>query len=47
MFAAALIIVGAIFLLKNLGVISGVQWEIIWPIVLIVLGVSMLFKKKM
>ena len=46
MFGAALIIVGAIFLLKNLGIIEGVAWDIVWPIVVVVVGVMMVFKRK-
>lgn len=46
MFGAALVIVGAIFLLKNLDIISGVAWDIVWPIILIVLGLSIIFKRK-
>ena len=47
MLAYALIIVGAIFLLKSLGILAMVNWDIIWPIVLIVIGVLMIYKKKM
>jgi uncharacterized membrane protein len=46
MLAVALIIIGAIFLLKNLGLLVMVNWDIIWPIVLIAVGVAMMFKKK-
>ena len=46
MFGAALVIVGVIFLLKNLGIISGIAWDVVWPVALIVIGTSLLFKKK-
>ena len=46
MLAYALIIVGAIFLLKNLGLLVMVNWDLIWPIVLIVVGILMVYKKK-
>ena len=46
MIGAAFIIIGILFLLKNLGLIQGIAWDIVWPIVLIVLGASILFKKK-
>ncbi|MBI3633833.1 MAG: hypothetical protein HY226_06125 [Candidatus Vogelbacteria bacterium] len=36
--AFLLIVIGAVFLLKNLEIIS-LTWEIIWPVVLIGLGV--------
>lgn len=35
-----LIIIGVIFLLKNLGLISAGAWDILWPILLIALGIS-------
>ena len=47
MLAIAFIIIGAIFLLKNLGFLAGINWEIIWPIALIVIGILMIFRKKM
>ena len=47
MLAIALIIIGAIFLLKNLGLLAAINWDLIWPIVLIAVGVLMLFKKKL
>lgn len=32
--------VGALFLLQNLGIIAPITWSIIWPVVIIILGVS-------
>jgi len=46
MLGVALVVVGAIFLLKNLGVISGASWDIIWPLILVVAGAAMIFKKR-
>jgi len=46
MFGVALIIVGAIFLLKGLGLLSMFQWDLIWPVVLIVIGILMVFKRR-
>ena len=46
MFAVALVILGAVFLLKNLGILPSIQWDIIWPIALIVLGIAMMFNKR-
>ncbi len=45
MIGAALILVGIIFLLKNLGLIAGINWDIVWPVAVIILGAVMLFKK--
>jgi len=39
-----IIIIGVAFLLKNLGVISIAVWNIIWPCILIVIGVRLLFR---
>jgi len=46
MMGVALVIIGAIFLMKNLGIISGIAWDIFWPLALIVVGISMIFKKR-
>lgn len=46
MLGVALVVIGAIFLMKNLGLIPGVNWDIIWPLALLVIGVGMVFKKK-
>ena len=37
-FGLLVIIVGVIFLLQNLGVLSGSAWGILWPVLLIALG---------
>lgn len=44
---AALIIiaVGIVFLLQNLGFFTSSVWGAIWPIILIIVGISMLFGK--
>jgi cell wall-active antibiotic response 4TMS protein YvqF len=34
-----LVIVGALFLLANLGVLSNLNWDVVWPVLLIALGV--------
>ena len=39
-----LIIVGATFLLKNLGIITVNIWGIIWPVALIILGLHSVLK---
>jgi len=41
-----LIIIGAVFLLQNLGYISEGAWSIIWPAILIVIGLGILLKRK-
>lgn len=39
------IIIGAAFLLQNLGYIPESAWGIIWPAILIAFGLRLLFKK--
>jgi len=41
-----LIIIGLVFLLQNLGYISEGAWSIIWPAILIVIGLGILLKKR-
>jgi len=44
-FGAVLIVIGVVFLLQNLGVISASVWSVIWPVLIILAGVSFLSKK--
>ena len=46
MLAYVFIILGSVFLMKNFGLLSMINWDVVWPIALIALGASMLFKKK-
>jgi len=41
-----LIVLGVLFLLRNLGVIAGNFWNVLWPLVIVVFGISMLFGRK-
>ena len=43
--AAALIVIGAYYLLKNLGLLNWLHGDVIWPILLIVLGVLLLLRR--
>jgi len=40
-----LIILGVVFLLENLGFLPWLNWSLIWPIILILAGLSMLKKQ--
>lgn len=44
--AIILVLVGLTFLLKNLGLLDVVNWSVIWPSIIIVLGASMLIKRE-
>ena len=41
-FGVGLIIIGMIVLLGNLGVFDSVRWNIVWPAIIVVLGVTIL-----
>ncbi len=36
------ILVGIFFLLHNLGLLPSISWGVIWPVLLIIIGISML-----
>jgi hypothetical protein len=38
--------IGVVFLLKNLGVIAENTWDIIWPVVLIAIGLKLTLRKR-
>ncbi len=40
-----IIVVGVVWLLKSLGILNSDIWSLIWPVALIILGISMLFRK--
>jgi len=44
-FGLVLIVIGVVFLLQNLGYLSSDAWKIIWPIIIIVIGLGFLFKR--
>lgn len=41
------LVIGIVFLLQNLGYIGGNVWGIIWPVIIIVVGLSMVMKPKL
>ena len=45
-FGSILIITGLVFLLKNLGIITINVWPVLWPLILMAIGFSFIFKKK-
>ena len=44
-FGIFLIVLGTVWLLSNLGYITATVSEIIWPVIIIALGLSFIFKK--
>lgn len=44
-FGVAIILVGVILLLQNLGFVSSGAWNVIWPALIILLGISILARK--
>ncbi|MCD6270187.1 hypothetical protein J7J23_00185 [bacterium] len=45
-FALLFILLGIVYLLKNLNIISVNSWGVIWPSVLIIIGIYMLLKER-
>jgi phage shock protein C len=41
-----LIVLGAYFLLVNIGLLSDFRWDLFWPVVLIALGLLVLFRRR-
>ncbi len=44
-FGFGLVVIGILLLLNNLGIIKGDAWDYIWPVALILIGVSMIGRK--
>jgi hypothetical protein len=42
---AFLVIAGAYFLLANLGLLDWLKWDLVWPLVLIVIGVYLVVRR--
>ena len=45
MLAAALIVVGALWLLANIGAFAFIDWRVAWPLALIVTGLALLVRR--
>lgn len=46
MFGLIILIIGILFLLKNLGLISGSVWNIFWPLLITAIGLGLMLKKR-
>jgi hypothetical protein len=40
------ILVGVVYLLRNLGLISFAEWNLLWPIILIYIGIAMVSRDR-
>ncbi len=40
------ILVGVLFFFKNLGLINNISWNILWPIVVMLIGISMVLRRR-
>lgn len=40
------ILVGVLFFLKNIGIINSINWDILWPVLVMLIGVSMVLRKR-
>ena len=45
MLAAALIVVGALWLLANIGAFAFIDWRVAWPLALIITGLALLVRR--
>lgn len=45
-FGLIIIVIGLVFLLKNLGIISNEVWPIIWPSLIMIVGLKFVCKRK-
>ncbi len=43
-FGVVVLLVGIVFLLQNLGLIEGSAWNVVWPIIIILFGITILIK---
>ena len=43
---ALLLVLGVLMLLQRLGIIHGGVWDYFWPVAVIALGVSMLYRSR-
>ena len=39
-FGLIVLAIGIVFLLRNLGIIEWVSWSIMWPVILIIVGIG-------
>lgn len=44
-FGVTLVVVGVIFMLDNFGFLSHQAWDIIWPLLIVIIGVYLIFKR--
>jgi len=43
-FGLLLVVIGIVFLLENLGIVTGDVWDVIWPLIIILFGISVITK---
>jgi hypothetical protein len=41
-----LILIGAFFLLANLGLLEWLRWDLVWPALLILLGILLILRRR-
>ena len=45
LFGVILVVIGILLLLEKMGIITGNFWDYLWPVVIIVIGLSFVTKK--
>lgn len=44
--ALALVVIGVLFLFRNVGILPAPVWDVVWPLILIILGAGVLLGGK-
>lgn len=44
-FGLGLVFVGILLLLNNLGIITGDSWDYIWPAIIVLIGLNIIFRR--
>jgi uncharacterized membrane protein len=45
-FGIAVIVIGLVFLMQALGLVPGSVWSVIWPCILIIIGIGIIYKER-
>ncbi len=40
------VLVGVLYLFRNTGIIMPVEWHILWPLIVILIGIAMVFRRR-
>lgn len=40
------ILVGILFFFKNIGLINNISWDILWPVIVMLIGIAMVLRRR-